>query len=251
MWDNKNKNLEVPILIKLISVCVRYLLDNWIAVISLLIALVTLNRSKKKIDVSWDQNLTVVPLDSVYTRRHDGNPMSYHKAMTASVNVINPTSTALGFFDLRAFDPETNLNFDIVTKRVLPREIGPTDLFVIVQTPSKLITDLQLDIPDRTFGTFPPNSNTNIDVVVLLDQKNPNIKTLEKINFSFKVAKKSLFKRDYYSKSSSHHKYEFHGISYSLNNFDEDKWPELSLEQPEEEKVLENNTQGQQPTSLK
>lgn len=188
-------------------------INDWITVtisiLSLLVSFYSVWRTRKNVTVTYAPN--VVPkLNSVYTKKNGKEDFHYHRVLLTSIDIVNSSPIDISYFDLRAFDPKTNLNIDLVTRWTMPYSLSNRDLFTCVDFPGSRY--YKLDIPERKFGILPANSFTRMDIVIVLDYLPKQIQNLDTVCVSFKIPKRSL-KRDYYS-VTNRKKFKFYGMQY-------------------------------------
>lgn len=213
---------------------ITFILKNLIAIISLGISIYALWKNRKNIDVTWDKNIEENDLDFIFLIDNSAKPHTYHNTYTASIGIVNSSPKDIGFFDLRVFDPKTNINIDFLTKKAVPETIPEKKVFKLID--SQPVRYMQMDIPERTFGTLPANSFTRLDIITVLDILPKQAQELDHISISFKIPQKTFFKRDYFA-LTNRKKYKFYGISYDITDWKErrEKQEQEQQEQAEHE----------------
>lgn len=94
----------------------KWIFNNIFGLSSLIISLYTLWKNRKHLDVYWDDNILRTKPHSIVAI-HNGEPGFYENSYLTRLSVINTSPNDIAFFDLRAFNPNTNINFPLVTKK--------------------------------------------------------------------------------------------------------------------------------------
>ncbi|MCT4419808.1 hypothetical protein EFT49_06225 [Leuconostoc falkenbergense] len=168
-----------------LNVSIGYLIKNWIAIVSLIFSYVTWYKNRKIITFDFNPNILLADPNSIICFTPSGEVESYEYCFVTSLSVVNPSNQDIGFFDLRAFNPETNINFQMVTSNTFPPDIQDKSLYQITDD-TKLV---KLDYPERKFGVFKANSFTKIDIVLVVSDKD----NFDNITVNFKIPKKLHF----------------------------------------------------------
>lgn len=161
----------------------KWIFNNIFGLTSLMISIYTLWKNRKHLDVYWSDNILQTDSHSVVAIKESESGF-YENSYLAKLSVVNTSPNDIAFFDLRAFDPDTNINFPLVTKKTFDYNKEDTQIF---QTINGKYT--RLNIPDKNSGVFKANSFTQFDLIICIPESS---KKLKNINISFKIAKTSL-----------------------------------------------------------
>lgn len=183
----------------------KWIFNNIFGLSSLIISLYTLWKNRKHLDVYWDDNILRTKPHSIVAI-HNGEPGFYENSYLTRLSVINTSPNDIAFFDLRAFNPNTNINFPLVTKKTFEYGKENTEVFHIING-----RHTRLNIPEKNSGVFKANSFTQFDLIICIPE---NLKEKENINISFKIATHNhLSYRDPFS--ITRRKFKWFGKSYS------------------------------------
>lgn len=198
----------------------NFFLKNWSAIIASLsfaLSLYTLWKNRTRIDVQWNHDIEEADIDSVYCLKSNKNVGSYNFAYVTHVNVINPSPRDIGYFDLRAFNPKTNHNLHLLTNQSIAfGSEGATVIHTVGKNQS-----YRMYIPDSNSGYFKANSITKLDLVVVLKDSidfQEDLKSLDTIAVSFRIAKYVISNRDPFSKGIFRH-YWYNGMKYNVSGW--------------------------------
>ena len=176
-----------------------------ISLFALLISFLTLYRQRKQITVTFQPNIYPISKEDVSMTSLKRESILGRDAYKTSVDIVNSSPLDIGFFDLRVFNPETNVNYYLATKKSLA-EIGNNDLYLHY---SDGVT--KLEIPDKNHGVLKANSYTTLDIIIVTNGKDSN-----KIGLAFKIPKSVFFGRDSFS-VTNRKKFKAFGIIYDLS----------------------------------
>lgn len=183
----------------------KWIFNNIFGLSSLIISLYTLWKNRKHLDVYWDDNILRTKPHSIVAI-HNGEPGFYENSYLTRLSVINTSPNNIAFFDLHAFDPNTNINFPLVTKKTFDYKKENTKIFQIIND-----NYAKLDVPEKNSGVFKANSFTQFDLIVCVPK---DLKNKININISFKIAAHNhLSYKDPFS--TTRKKFKWFGKSYS------------------------------------
>ncbi|MEE6670001.1 hypothetical protein PS385_00440 [Limosilactobacillus fermentum] len=209
----------------------NFFINHWEAIIaslSFLMSVYTLWKNRTKIDVQWNHNIEEAGIDSVYCLKKNKNVGSYNFSYITHVDVINPSPRDIGYFDLRAFNPETNHNLHLLTKQSLTLGYeGSTIVHSVGKERYRMI------IPERNSGVFKANSITKLDLVVVLNNSKDSYKELESLNtiaVSFRIAKFVISNRDPFARGMFRH-YWYQGMKYDINGWQTRRTKQAAMQQ--------------------
>lgn len=184
-----------------------------ISFLSLLISFLTLYAQRKRLLVTWIPNLYILDPKSDILVDGYPYPVASNVAFYGNVDIVNPSKSDISFFDLRAFNPKTNTNHYLLTKRsIFPTLKDSPILLAPFPEDQYFVT-----IPERKFGMLRAGSYTSLDLVVYA---NPNIPLGTEIMISFKVSDTSLLHRSFYSNTNRIIFKEYH-FTYSIKGYED------------------------------
>lgn len=218
---------------------IKFLVKNLIAIISLIISLYILWKNRKFIDVTWGETIQKNEIGFVLGYDSQGKPMQYGLTCTANLSIVNPSPNDIGYFDLRVFDPKTNINIDFLTKNAVAEIIHEQSIYTLID--SNPPRTMKMDIPKRMFGMLPANSFTRFDIIVVLDYLPNEIQNFDTIAISFKIPKKAgVFHKDRFA-ITNRRKYKFYQYAYDITGWKE-PLKQKTKEQSTESVNLEKTT---------
>ncbi|MFK8248074.1 hypothetical protein ACI78P_01570 [Leuconostoc mesenteroides] len=188
----------------------NFFVHNLFSIAALTISVYTLWKGRKHLSFTFQKDISILPFKSIFCFDKDGNKLTYDICLMTSISIVNPSSSDIGYFDLRVFDTNTNINLNFLTSRTLPPDLD--DKRVFYQATEGL---RQLDIPTRNFGTFKSNSFSRMDIVIII----PDNLDTNSISIDIKYPKVQLFrsKRDPFA-ISNRKVFAHQGIHYSFPN---------------------------------
>lgn len=165
--------------------------SNIISTIALIISLYTLMRElKNKLTITWPNNLEILSSSDIGIGKNF-DVFDTPIFIKIRLEVVNYSKTDIGFFDLRAFNPRSNITYMLITSKALPLEAKALPLNLITQKIYN--TYMVLDIPESTYGVFKANSLTRFDI---LCYAHPKHDFENQIVISFKTADKKWSLQD-------------------------------------------------------
>lgn len=182
---------------------------NVIAMIALMISLFSWwFNIRKTICEVFQANILVLSPKEIFI---DGiNDLKVPVVFATQVDIVNYTSNNLSYFDLRAYNPRTNINYQIITEKSVP--FGMTQPVITIKTEE---IEIKQDIPIRTYGILPANSFTRLDILIY--DKDINLFE-DVITVAFKIPKTVWFRKDPHS-ITARKKFKVYGINYHINGF--------------------------------
>lgn len=197
------------------SFLIHFLLKNWIAIFSFLLSAYAVWRTRKRITVTWSENIVEEPIGTTFTFDVDHEIVAYNQTYVANISVVNPSPVDIGYFDLRVFNPDTNINVEFLTKRTFPLYVPDKNAYQFYKEGKRYS---QLDIPDRKFGVFKANTFTRLDIVTVFDTLVSENQDMNRIAISFKIAKAAMFKKDIYA-LTNRKKYHYYQFIYDISGW--------------------------------
>lgn len=183
-----------------------------ISVISLLISLWTLRKQRKRLTVTFDQNMMVLDPQSDILVGGIPYPVKSDVAFYFSISIVNPSSVNMSFFDLRVFNPENNINQYILTRKTLVSEVKSQHVLI----PSYGEQGLYVDIPMRTFGTIKAGEMKSLEIIVF---HNLSIPIGHLLTVSFKIPDTSIWHRSRFA-VTNRKIYRAYDWTYNISNYE-------------------------------
>lgn len=219
---------------------------DWIAIGSLTISIVsfiyTFFKTRKVINVTWSNDLIENFPDSTFVFLPNNEIRSFTEVFTGSISIVNPSSTDISYFDLRMFDPKTNINIEVITKKTIQPYVQNKKVYQYMDTKYQRLQ--QMDIPERKFGLLKSNSYTKIDVIGDFDVLPKELNNLEKLTISFEIPKKTFYK-DKFS-VTNRRKYKSYSKTYEITGWKK-YWQSMLKEQQKMILKAEKGAQNKQP----
>ena len=188
--------------------------SNLVALLALALSVYGYWSNKKELTVEFSPFLEVLPPNALHIHNANANALPDRRVLLAGyIGIVNSSPIDLSFFDLRAFDPETNENFAVVTRKTLPHDL--TDAALVLDNG---IYQHNVDLPPAKYGILKANSFTYLEIVIY---ESPHlIEFGDMVRVSFKVPKKTFFKKDPYA-VTQWGKFEFHGTTYNITGWED------------------------------
>lgn len=196
-----------------------------ISIASLAISLYTLWRQRKRITISFDPALFVLDPKKDILVLDEPYPFASDVAFWFTIHVINPSNVNLSFFDLRVFDPDTNKNHFILTKKTMVETLSHFPIHLRPYGPDGYTAD----IPEHNYGSIKAGDVMRLDIIVI---RNLDVPLGDELTVSLKVPTTSIFHRSRFS-NTDRKIYRAYEHTYSLSGW---------------EKVLAARNYPQEPT---
>ncbi|WP_298785623.1 hypothetical protein [uncultured Marinococcus sp.] len=191
-----------------------------IALVSLVISGIVAWTNKKTLVVEISKNAEVIKPQHIMIMEEDG-PLPYGSALKARLEIVNPSNKDIAFFDMRAFDPQTNINGDLLTRRAVYHDHREKPIYEVIPTSNESTRLTELYIPDKNHGIIKSNSFIILDLVMFPreDQK--------ELGFSVKFSMRKPWTKpkDRFA-VTKRKKFHYEGIVYHL-----EKWPQLDTKE--------------------
>lgn len=179
------------------------LIPIFISICALGISAWSLFRTRKRIVVTFSENLELVNKNDLTTDYEGEFPIGLpDDVYMTSISIVNHSPADIGFFDLRAFNVDDNNNDFLVTNKSTPQIEGEKIFRKYTDGNSAII-----DHPEKNHGIFKSNSFKRMDLIVL--PKN-NIPHDIGISFKIPVSTHLKFRRDPFS-VTNRRKFKFYG----------------------------------------
>lgn len=204
IWMDQLKVLQIENMLTIASVV--------ISAIALIVSIAVAWSNRKTLNVNISKDLTVVEAGTAFFADNNSEPASYDDALLLTMEVVNPSPKDIAFFDLRAFNPTTNINVNFLTRRSTALQHRTLPLWMAVDPDNEKDPKLtELNIPDANHGIFKANSFTRFSILIFPGESS------EKLGFSFKVAMHAKFRKDPFA-ITSRKRFKFHGVIYDISS---------------------------------
>lgn len=199
-------------------------LIKWIPIISsisaLLISLYTLWKNRTRITVTFQPDLEVIEAESMEFHGLEIPIKPYESGLIGKLEIVNYSPNDLGFFDLRAFNPDTNINLLLLTQRAIHPDLRNLKPFRSIKLQDGRDTLEDLILPEANYGVLKAHSFNRFHLFI------PASIETEKIIISFKVTKRGIL-RDRYA-VTNRKRFKVYGRSYNTKD-----WEKL-IQQPKQ-----------------
>jgi hypothetical protein len=188
---------------------------------SLAVSLYTLWKQRLRLSVDWPINLSVIKPETIYFG-NTSQSMKTEVIFMGELQIVNPSPNDIGYFDLRAFDANTNLNSHIITRNSIPKELEENKVYYYPEL--KLSPDYMAvcTLPAATNGIFPKNSFTTLTILVYSYTGTP---ISENLAISFKIPVWSFWWNREPMSNTSRHKYKAYRKVYKLTGWEGALYP--------------------------
>lgn len=178
---------------------VKWFQANFFSISAFVFSAITLFKNRTILKVRWRNEIQLCVDNSVVAYDEKGNTISpYQNVFLTQLEIINPSPNDIAFFDLSAWDTDTNF----------PLEILSTKAYSLDNTRSHIVHYTNgvnfniLDVPQDTYGVFKANSYTRFNLgIIVTDPSEYN--HLKKIGIQFNIAKRAFVKgnknKNYYN----------------------------------------------------
>ena len=191
---------------------IDYVLNNWIAIMALLISIFTYWKNRKSIEVNFEDFVKIDYIDVPCMNK----PCKEHKNnfYCNIIKIVNPSSHDIAYFDLAVYDPNNlgNYNsFPYYTKKNIQAQ--SYDIKYTVYKISGDDFESILNLSNSTYGILHSNSFTIINLPTILPNPLPeticvqfkvSIKSLHKIKHSIARSRYKLYRKTYTLSSDKH-----------------------------------------------
>lgn len=169
---------------------IKYLFENWIAIISLIVSIYTVLKNSVKLDVNFESKsrwIHALLLDDGRSITND------YGLIQTNIRIINTSNTDLSYFDLRVIDMKNNTEFTFYNEAQSHpySEIKNSKVISFLSLNNQSESSIgMLSLPQADFGVIKAREVTSIDIVISSEQP------LKDFFIVFKVTKrKSIFKK--------------------------------------------------------
>lgn len=184
-----------------------------ISAIALVVSIAVAYSNRKTLDVNIYKNLRVLGGGTFFFADNTSDPAAYDDGLLLTVEVVNPSQKDIAFFDMRAFDPDTNVNVNMLTRRTAGLQFRSHPLWMVANPENQENPKLtELIIPDANYGVFKANSFTRFGLIIF------PVESAEQLGFSFKVAMRAGRIKDPFA-VTSRKKFKFYGTMYDISSW--------------------------------
>lgn len=169
---------------------IKYLFENWIAIISLIVSIYTVLKNSVKLDVNFESKsrwIHALLLDDGRSITND------YGLIQTNIRIINTSNTDLSYFDLRVIDMKNNTEITFYNEAQSHpySEIKNSKVISFLNINNQSESSIgMLSLPQADFGVIKAREVTSIDIVISSEQP------LKDFFIVFKVTKrKSIFKK--------------------------------------------------------
>lgn len=212
--------LEIEILLRIGTV--------FISLLALIVSIAVAWGNRKTLHVEIRNDLFVFDSDSVFIfdENEENGVASYGKCLLTTIEVVNPSTKDIAFFDLRAFYPETNMNIQLLTRRTLMESYRDKAIWRTIQDPQGKEGLSELIVPETNYGIFKSNSFTRFHILMFPEEDAVNL------ILSFKVAIKARIKDQF--AVTGRKKFKFYGTVFDITNWTEKITQQLPTEKEQQ-----------------
>lgn len=157
-------------------------------VLSLVISLYTLWKQRIRINVDWDESFEIITPDSLFFGLQN-KVLGSKFFLSCVIDIVNPSPNDIGYFDLMAFEEDTNANLYLATKKAIPKPFADKPIYYFPEQDIFVGLGYTLDIPEAKNGIFPKNSFSRLNILVAPMQGG---QIPQKLVISFKIASEPL-----------------------------------------------------------
>ncbi|AFR21717.1 hypothetical protein [Lactobacillus helveticus] len=179
------------------TLVIKWVIDNKLSLIALLVSIWTAYKSRTFFKVKWGNNCEITMNNSVVAMKKDGTPeISYTDTFLTYLTVVNPSPNDLAYYDLKVYDADNGNPLEIIYAIYFYLNDDHT-YFVHYLNP---LNSNLLELPEKNHGVFKANSYTRFNLPIVVTDEY-EYKDLKHIKIEFKVAKNSFRKIKIYSKT--------------------------------------------------
>lgn len=161
-----------------------------LAFLSFLLSIYTIYRTRKHITVTWS-DIQKIPVENLYIG--DQNNIYFTENLYyIRLDIVNSSPSDISYFDLRAFDPNLNISYNILNKNILPADLKSAPI-----TQSILNYPSFMNVPEKLYGVLKANSFTSLDLFIF-DSSVCKINESQMI-VSFKIPDRKFLSQDNYA----------------------------------------------------
>ena len=187
------------------------------SLVSLALSYLAYNATRRPVTVDFGTNYYLLdPKTDIISQDNSIQGVASKHALYTTITIVNPSTVNMAYMDLRAFDPKTNANHFIATKRSLPF-LDNSKIF-LMPFGEDALEKFFIHLPDRPFGSLPAGSYTSLDVLIFI---NDNVDISSGLVLSFKTSKNSFFHRSPWS-DTNRKKFRAYHFTYDLSKLRQD-----------------------------
>ena len=193
--------------------------------IALLISLITYYENRKRIEVTFPDNLEILLYDKISIGNQNNLSDKVECYFYLPLEIVNDSPHDIGFFDLRAFNPKTNINYRILTWKTIPPALQGHPIYDF----SDPLFIRTMEIPEKNHGLFTANSFKRLDLLIYTTSELP---LDQAITVVFKIARPRRFWefKDPFA-VTNRKKFKFFGKNFIITGYQEVLKPKQSTKE--------------------
>lgn len=183
--------LEIFKILQLLSTwIINFIVKNIFSILALAISIFSIWKNRADLTVNFPDHLIVLPDYSIEIVDDKGKYLhAYRNLFLVTIKIINPSPNDIAFYDLKAVDSENNNFLEFVNTKPFKLHYDKSNILFFTNQ----VTFNILNVPENNYGVFRSNSYSKFDLPIVITDPE-EIKHLNYITISFKVAKRPLFK---------------------------------------------------------
>lgn len=197
-----------------------------ISIVALILSVLTMYWNRKKVSVFFDSVAEILGENALYCRdEHDQfiNSSGLGPGLNLAVEIINSSPCDISYFDLRAFDPDTDNNYFLITRNALP------EVFTIKKLYRENL-DFPLSpyhhcLPNGKSGMLQSHSFTTWDLFIIPKPESTKLR----VSFRVAIQKFPISKNDKYV-TPNQKTYKYFSKDIDITNWKASVRPHLPLD---------------------
>ncbi|WP_373485714.1 hypothetical protein [Acetobacterium malicum] len=202
-----------------------------ISTLALVLSVITMYLNRKRISVQFGGPIEALGENSVYCRDENGvfiSSTGYGPGIHLVVEIINSSPCEISYFDLRAFDPELDDNYFLITRSSLPETICNKKLYR--ENPTNPKAPFHHNLPDAAYGMFSGRSYTYWNLFIIPREDSKNLR----LSFRVSIKKLPFTKSDKYV-TKNQKQYRFYALDLNISGWKNLTRMHLPLDMPLED----------------
>ena len=173
-----------------VNIVIQWIIQHIFSVSALIISLLTLHRNRTTLEVKFSPRIDrTMDLSTEIIDKNGDYIHAYRNVFLVSVEIINSSPNDIAYYDLYAFDPETNNFLEFVNpKAFLFSKPGAGVIHYINK-----VTFNILNVPLEQYGVFKANSYTRFDLPIIITDPD-EIKNIDTLAVGFKTIQRTILK---------------------------------------------------------
>lgn len=188
-----------------------------LSVVSLGISFFTLYINRKKVDVLFDDRYELLGDHSVYCNDENNQYLrgsGFGPGLNLPLEIINTSPCEVAYFDLRAFNPDTDENYFLITRDSIPADLKKFS-FCRENLKDPLSPYRHL-MPERYFGILGANSFERWDLFIIPKDDSTKLR----VSFRVAVRRNPLSEADKYV-TPNQEKYRYFAKNFGIKGWRE------------------------------